>query len=91
MMTEEQKVKFDGIIQSIKNNLKQLNEEFGASFIIAISAVVDDSHRSSNIGCSCTNIEAITLFKDLIEDAANLIKPIKIINEYINKIESKND
>lgn len=86
MMTKEQLNKHHDLIGQIKEALETLENEFDASFIISISATINDKERISDTGCSCSKIEAVALLHDLVEEENILIKPMSIVASYYDKI-----
>ena len=68
MMTQQDKDRYNKLVDTIDESLKMLHKDYGSSFILSICTVEDDDSAIVHSGCDCTFKEALVMFNDLSEE-----------------------
>lgn len=81
MMTQQDKERYNKLVDTIDESLKMLHKDYGAAFILSICTTEDEDSAIVHSGCDCTFLEALVMFNDLKEEDSNMAKAMGIVAE----------
>lgn len=80
MMTQQDKERYDTLVDTINESLKILHNDYDTSFILTLLTKSDDEDNAIvNSGCNCSFKEALVMFDDLAEEDSNIAKAMGIV------------
>lgn len=82
MMTQQDKERYDMLVDTIDECLRILHEEYGSAFILSICTEKDDDNVLVHSGCNGSFKEVLVMFEDLAEEDRNIAKAMGLIAEY---------
>lgn len=85
MMTQQDKERYDALVNTIDESLKMLHKDYGAAFILSICTTEDEDSAIVHSGCYCTFLEALEMFDDLAEEDSNIAKAMGIVAKHTER------
>lgn len=84
MMKQQDKKRYETLVNTIGESLDILHNDYGSAFIISLFTKTNNGYNAIvHSACDCTFNEVLEMFGYLAEEDSNLAKAMGIVAKYI--------